>query len=671
MDAIRRMSRMLHGTFAGLRQGYGAALTRRSLKTLLLAGVIAHLTIFAALVAWGVTGTSIGFLHAPLFPGGDANVISGDPQPIRSDEWYVATPLILSQVQQNLPLINDAFPGGMDVSVVWDAPYREWSTILRPHMWGFFTLPLDSAFAFKWWLPLVALSMSVYMLAVTLWRRPVAALLLAVGFCFSPFIQWWFQSTTIWALTFGVALAALTVLATKATTRLHKWGIGILIAYTTAVSAATLYPAFLVPCGYAGVAFGVGWLIWSGHGKRRSDRLAEMVPIVIGVIGGGLITAVFLLTRIDVVRAVLTTAYPGERLWSTGESANFGLQWVFSGVFQTSLERTDLTGFAPNPSEGSSFLYVGFFLVPAALWIIGAHRRRFGYHDALLIALLACVGLFFAHVYIPGWNWLSHLLLLDRSTEARIVIGLGLLSLFLVIAVAHRVVVLELRPPWWVALLSVALLVFVQTAVLRTLNTVAPQIVEVAPRWMLISVVLAMSVALYSRGNVAVAGLGLLAVSLVIAGRVNPLYQGVLNLNDAPLAREILSINEADPGNWIGVGRAPVTSTLRATGVVSYSGVQAWPSLEMWAQIDPTAANEMAWNRYAHINWNPDPAAEALVLEAADSLILRLDSCDEFAQQNADHVVSDKPLNQECLTERSRVLDDDSAGFWIYDVVPR
>ena len=93
MNTTRRASRRLLDGVAGLRQAYESFITHRSLKSLLLAGLIAHLVIFAFLVATAVTGTSIGLLHPPLFAGADADLLAGDPQPIRSDEWYVATPL--------------------------------------------------------------------------------------------------------------------------------------------------------------------------------------------------------------------------------------------------------------------------------------------------------------------------------------------------------------------------------------------------------------------------------------------------------------------------------------------------------------------------------------------------------------------------------------------------
>jgi len=64
---------------------------------------------------------------------------------------------------------------------------------------------------------------------------------------------------------------------------------------------------------------------------------------------------------------VASTVYPGQRLYQTGQSASFMWQSMYAGVFGMGLRAKDLTGFAPNASEGSSFIFLGIYLLPSAL----------------------------------------------------------------------------------------------------------------------------------------------------------------------------------------------------------------------------------------------------------------------------------------------------------------
>src|SRR5664279_1219730 len=86
-----------------------------SVVRLVWVGVGVYGVIFVVLVSLGLSGTSSGILHPLLFHGDDARLIVGFPKAIRSDEWLVSTPLILSQVEQGFPRFSGIVPGGLDV----------------------------------------------------------------------------------------------------------------------------------------------------------------------------------------------------------------------------------------------------------------------------------------------------------------------------------------------------------------------------------------------------------------------------------------------------------------------------------------------------------------------------------------------------------------------------
>ena len=115
------------------------------------------------LTVFKINGSSVGVYDYLL--GGDysSNAIVGEPRTVRSDEWVVNTPFIISQIQNNEPLLNKDIASGQDMSLVIDVPYKDWSILFRPQNLIFFTLPIEYAFAFKWWFLAWLLCMSVYL----------------------------------------------------------------------------------------------------------------------------------------------------------------------------------------------------------------------------------------------------------------------------------------------------------------------------------------------------------------------------------------------------------------------------------------------------------------------------------------------------------------------------
>jgi hypothetical protein len=111
------------------------------------------LIVLITFTAAKVNGSSIGYFNTVLFKDQQKNngLIVGHPQPIRSDELETNTPLTVAQTKAGFPLINKNIGNGQDMAVVSDVPYKSWSELFIPQNWSFFVLPVDYAFAFKWW----------------------------------------------------------------------------------------------------------------------------------------------------------------------------------------------------------------------------------------------------------------------------------------------------------------------------------------------------------------------------------------------------------------------------------------------------------------------------------------------------------------------------------------
>ncbi|WP_407341773.1 hypothetical protein [Pengzhenrongella phosphoraccumulans] len=663
---MNRLGARARSSMSGLRAILaridGAPLSR---QVLLGAGLYA--AVLLVLVVTAINGTSSGMYYKEFFAGVDPRLIIGGPRGVRSDEWYVTTPLVIAQVQQGLPRISDVFPGGVDMSVMWDMPYREWSAIFRPHNWGFYVLPLDNAFALRWWLPLVALGVAAYAFLVTLWRRPIAALALSAAFAFSPFTQWWFGAGTFWPLTFAMTVCVAVVWCLRTPRAAVRWAVAALTAYVAVAAAVTLYTPFLIPCVLVAAAFSIGW-VCSARELDWRDRLRRIVPVLVAGLGAGVVTGVFLASRAATVEAITSTVYPGDRSWLTGQSSAFPWESMYAGVFGLGLRAADVGGFVVNASEGSSFLLVGFFLIPSALWLVGSQWRRERFVDWTLIALLAVTALFAAFIYVPGWDAVAHLLWLDRTTLPRLVVGLGLVALLLLAVVVHRLQGREGRLAWWPMVVAVLFVVVNHAAVAVFLHRHAPWILAQFPWWPVLLAMFVIAVALYARGRATVPSVLVLVVALTMVAGVVPLYRGVLDLRTTGLGQAITAIEADAPGRWLALDDGNIIATVREAGVESYSGVQGFPSTQMWDAIDPDRSDAGSWNRYAHVNWTADKDAPEIELQFADVLMLRFDSCAPFAQGNVRYVVASEPVTQGCLAE-VKVVPEEGATYRIYEVV--
>ena len=162
----------------------------------------------------------------------------------------------------------------------------------------------------------------------------------------------------------------------------------------------------------------------------------------------------------------------------------------------------------------------------------------------------------------------------------------------------------------------------------------------------------------------------MLLVSLASSLNVNPLYRGVLDLRETDAVQAIEKIDAESQGDWVGIAETPLpTMMLVQAGVASYNGFQSAPSPEMWDEIDPSGRSEEEWNRLANVSWvvgegDPDPRNPA-----PDQIQLTFDSCDDFAQDNVEYVLSESDVDQSCLRLITTVTDGPTE-MHIYEVVP-
>lgn len=625
---------------------------------------------FALLVGLGWNGSSSSLLRTYLEepgPDPDPQRVFGSPNRVRSDEWAVITPLLVAQAGSGYDRVNtDAF-GGTDVSIFSAVPYRSWSTVFRPQHLGFLVLPFDQAFAFHWWFPAWLLAMGSYGLALGFCpRRPGLAAAAALAITLAPFVHWWFLTITTGSLGWAAVLVALFVLLERCRSRAALLATVAAIGYASAAFLLLLYPAFQIPCAWVLLACVVGWCFRAGAPTTLRHRVERLGWATAGGAAGAAVFGVFVLTRWNTIQLQANTEYPGGRMIPSGGG---DAVWLFSGFLDRYLS-PDLAlpgSLGGNPSETSSFVLTGIFLTIPAVWLlVRGWRQRLGV-DGLLVALLAVLVLFLAFMFVPGLDLLARVTLLSQVMPHRLYIGLGLLSLALTVAVLREMDRQRTRPPW-------AVVGLVGVVTLAVHGRVGLRVADLAPawsggvlRWLPLALVATAIVVLVARGYGAVALGALATFSAVAVYRVNPLHSGVYDTRETALSEAIVAVDEADPGGWIAMGSALNSAVLTMQPVERYSGTALYPNFDVWAELDPTGENRPVYNRFAHVAFTDDPEAVGLAVPYPDHVVARFHGCGPFAQNRLRHVLSSKPVADDCLT-LNRKVHMPASTFYIYDI---
>src|SRR6187399_124263 len=98
------------------------------------------------------------------------SVIAGKPRFIRMDEWMVATPALMGQIERGLPLENKA-NGDKNAPIVWGLPVKDISSLLRPSVWSYFIFDFEHAFAFSWNFNIFFFFISTFLLFMLITRN--------------------------------------------------------------------------------------------------------------------------------------------------------------------------------------------------------------------------------------------------------------------------------------------------------------------------------------------------------------------------------------------------------------------------------------------------------------------------------------------------------------------
>lgn len=393
--------------------------------------------LFAFLVGMGTTGSSFEF-GAKQTPFVKSNSIHiwGEPQPIRSDEWLVFTPLAIAQANHipALPIINQNLgEDGQNMLIVGMAgmPVHHISAFAKPATWGFHLLDLRRALSWYWWFPIFGCLFALWavfsLISPNHWR---IGFLVSLSFCSSAYVTAW----SYWPA-YAVFFPALMLYSSVAILRYRNNVSSMIWATLLGLSLAgfvlILYPPWQISLGYLFLFVGIGIVLRDK--LYLNVNLFSWFSFALALGLAILILWNWWLDSESAIIAMMNTVYPGQRDSVVGGNINIS---DFLRGFTNLVTLSRMEGGYSNQSEIASFYY----MIPSLLVLFSVRllEKKIGAIHCLLLLFLVFTTTF---MFIGIPLKLAKLTLWGRVPAARADLSLGLAYILLagVLLVPNRV----------------------------------------------------------------------------------------------------------------------------------------------------------------------------------------------------------------------------------------
>lgn len=634
---------------------------------------------FLVLIAFKISGSSADTYHVMLYgtQAKDSDLLYGHPRSIRSDEWLVGDSMLLSQDKNGFPRVNHDMTAGQDLTLQSEIPTKDWSAIFKPHLWGFFVLPVEYAFALKWWLVMYVLMVSCYFFILRILPgKRLFATLVALAAGLSPFELWWYQSGGFLSLAYGFLMLILLMRifdrekVRLVKTQWHSDALHVLmLAFIISCFGLLLYPPFQISVSVVLLFFAVGYLLrqrlnsgmpWMDIWRR--GRLVFLSVVLAVIVGGS-----FVATHRTPIDALNHTLYPGHRTINSGDMPILKVL----DSFVMPLQQSDVRAghFFANQSEAANFILLLPFLLLPGFALIAREWRLHRRIDWLFLALQTCGVLLLFRMFIPHGNFFFKLLLLHKVPNGRLVIGLGFLGLIHLVYFVKKIAEAkipkkELRA--WAMLYGLScFIVLLWTG--TYIREHYPLFIHNLGIITLLALAFTSIIVAILANKRTTAAILFAAFTLASSVKILPLYRGF----GIPVHSAIVSAMEhvSKPNDtWVTVGQDSLAyeNFGLLTGGRSISGTQVYANLKFWRQIGGPAYDK-AYNREGNALYIDGAGFKQPVIPLLANTFAVAFRCDAFIKNNADFVLSVHPIQEPCLKQQTSVKYP-NVTFYIYKV---
>lgn len=561
--------------------------------------------LFATLVLLKLHGFSITIWKDIIDGSAHEEVIFGHNQAIRGDDYLVALPTIISQINHSppFPVYNTLIGHGQNMLAVFPVPIKHWISIFRPQLWGYF-ISAEYGIAWNWWFNFLGLFFSFFLvfneisegdLFLSFWA--------SITLVFAAFFQFWSLNSAPAAI-FTACSFLFFIRLLEAKNTAHSIFHAILLGWSGTCLLFVMYPPFQITLGYLFLFMAGGFLITPKFSlmKKSTQALFLIIPIIIF----GAASFYFFDEIKEFVKIILNTSYPGRR---ESQGGAFDLVFLFSNNFLPFPWLDHWDNFV-NICEAGSFIFF-FPLIGSKILINAIIQRKLPKPFPFFIILYITFILIWDFYGIP--KPLSQWLFLTMVPEGRTYIGLGIANIVLAVWYLANAnlykfdwISKSLLMLWTTFLVYVGLKVKTFSPDLSTYAFGGALIVNVALSWMLIAgrryflVVLAL-------------------LSLLMTAWFNPLVKNGLDyMYNNPLSKKILELDaqKNQNSNWVTFGGAGLPNLFRLLGVHSIDGVHFYPQFDIWNILDPEKKYYNIYNSYAHIHFRLADNSETTKFES-------------------------------------------------------
>lgn len=524
----------------------------------------------------------------------------GISRAIRSDEWAVNTPMMLSQYYNHsglFPYFSETIRGALtDTFIIYGQPVRDIAIFFRPFHWGYLLLAPAKGLSFFWIGRTIALFLVSFEFGMILTNKSkLLALIYTLMVTWSPVVQWWFAiNGLVEMLVFG-QLALIMITLYMNNQNYYRRSLYALVMLICAGGyILTFYPAWQVPMVYVFLALFIGVVL-----ENRKHFVWNKKDIGIGV---GLILLlslgmIYILSKSGgTIDSVMNTVYPGG---SAETGGNQGLRlFLYPGNLFFAFSR-ELT--YANPCELA--VYFDFFPLGIVLsaWVVIKQKQQ----DKFLIPLLLINAMMIVWCLFPWPEWLAKITLLSYSKPVRAFLAVGFLNILLLI---RALALFDGAFSKWFKVGSALLMSLgITLLAFKTYDGYLDLKMSMISLLLLFG-----SFYVILSGNKEWARKTLLVIVfgiIFIAGLfVNPVVNGLDAIYQTNLINRIQQINTTENGLWIVDSGAeigfPVINFPLMAGAPTINSTNVYPNLERWHLLDPDGSAEEIYNRYAHISVN-------------------------------------------------------------------
>lgn len=548
-------------------------------------GVLVFLTILR------FHGESIKFYNDFIQPGtGDelANPIFGVMRAIRTDDYIVSTPNILASQYGIDPygVYNDVLRATKTLNLVTGVYIGLPTLILAPWEFAYAILPVEFAYSFCWYAPLILGFLMTFELFYIISKNKLVSLAGTFLIIFSSWYLWWgFSSYMINAP--GVIVCLSYYL--KET----KWNKKALFALGTSICFGSfivnLYPAWQVPMGYMFLAIGI-WFIHDNWDRIKSFTKRDWMLLVTALILSFALVANYFLSISEYVEIINNTAYPGAR----SDNGSFSLNKIFYYLIAPFFAYKDIG----NPCEAGVFF--SLFPIPsiAALWCWIKEKKK----DRLTAGLLLVQIPMLIYVTIGVPELFAKVSLFSYSIPARMIDIIGLIQIYFIVILFSRYK--NTKCFHWIIAMSLSLGTALIAAYYSWKNF--PGYLNILMMFIMVIVISLLSFVLLYKVNKKIQTItliGIIGISLFTGIYIRPISVGTSAIYSKPVSKEIQKIVDENPDSkWIAYGGRGTASFTVACGAPTINSVNTYPNISLWKKLDSDNQYNEVYNRYSHID---------------------------------------------------------------------